>query len=99
VPQNAQGNPVLNSSANALGDWEKLTFTTLSGSARTTGAETATGSDVSYGLDETGIEAQTQISLYPNPAIDQLTIRGLAKAKLIQVLDLNGRVLSELATA
>ncbi len=95
VPQNAQGNPVLNSSANALGDWEKLTFTTLSGSARTTGAETATGSDVSYGLDETGIEAQTQISLYPNPAIDQLTIRGLAKAKLIQVLDLNGRVLSE----
>jgi len=93
VPQNAAGNPVLNTSAGSLGDWEKLTFVTLSGSAR------AAGTEISNGIDRVGhiaMEATPEISLFPNPAINELTIRGLAQNKLIQVFDLNGRVLRQL---
>jgi hypothetical protein len=36
------------------------------------------------------------LKLYPNPAVEQITLSGLQGGELITILDLNGRVLSRI---
>ncbi|MBM3447717.1 MAG: T9SS type A sorting domain-containing protein [Bacteroidetes bacterium] len=44
------------------------------------------------GIGETIAEGKNEIQLYPNPARTQITIKGLEKGMLLEVLDLTGRI-------
>jgi hypothetical protein len=44
------------------------------------------------GIGETIAEGKNEIELYPNPARTQITIKGLERGMLLEVLDLTGRM-------
>ncbi|AXT50243.1 T9SS C-terminal target domain-containing protein [Aquimarina sp. BL5] len=85
VPQNAAGNPILNTSATARGDWEILSYTDVGSSARVNSTNSIkTEADEIFG-----------VKLYPNPvnAGDNVYIDTNSEAIHVAVYNLNGVLL------
>lgn len=62
VPQNAAGNPILNTSANARGDWEILTYTDLGVAAKNG------NSQIKSVIESNEVSIPfSNINMYPNP--------------------------------